>query len=79
VHLTIRKEWCKLKKRSLEAFMETKKQTQYSDLHLTRAGDVQQYPTENIGFVGDSQDNRAMLASINAYKQAIEKALGEKQ
>jgi hypothetical protein len=25
-----------------------------------------------------SQDNRAMLASVNAYKQAVEKALGGK-
>jgi hypothetical protein len=59
--------------------METKEQIQYSDLDLTRVGDVQQYPAEHIGFVGDSQDNRAMLASINAYKQAIENALGEKR
>jgi hypothetical protein len=59
--------------------METEEQIQSSDLHLTCERDVQQYPAEHIGFAGDSQDNRAMLASINAYKQAIEKALGEKR
>jgi hypothetical protein len=29
--------------------------------------------------LGKSQDNRAMLANVNAYNQAIEKALGEKE
>jgi hypothetical protein len=56
----------------LEVFMELEKQ-------ITRVEGVQHHPSEHIGRVGDSQNNRAMLASINTYKQTIEKALGEKR
>ena len=53
--------------------METKEQIQPC------VEGVRRYLDEHITSAGDSQDNRAMLASINAYKQAIEKALGEKR
>ncbi|GHU41425.1 hypothetical protein FACS1894190_09510 [Spirochaetia bacterium] len=43
--------------------------------NTANATQTRQNLAEHVGFVEYSQDNRAMLASINAYKQAIEKAL----